>query len=77
VKEPVWLDDRDARTLHQKLVAIHGGASGIRDEALLASALARPRQHFAYADKPDLMAIPLASSRITRSLMATSGSASF
>jgi len=60
VKEPVWLDERDARALHQKLVAIHGGAGAIRDEVLLASALARPRQHFAYADKPALMAMAAA-----------------
>ena len=60
MKEPVWLDERDARVLHQKLVATHGGADGIRDEALLASALARPRQHFAYDVKPDFMAMAAA-----------------
>lgn len=27
----------------------------VRDLGLLASALARPRQHFAYADKPDIV----------------------
>jgi len=30
----------------------HGGASGVRDQGLLESALARPRQQFAYAS-PD------------------------
>ena len=31
---------------------LHGGAAGVRDEALLESALARPRQAAAYADDP-------------------------
>ncbi len=60
MKEPTWLDERDARTLHEKLLAIHGGAGGIRDEGLLGSAMARPKQQFAYADKPDLVAMAAA-----------------
>jgi death-on-curing protein len=60
VKEPTWVDERDARTLHEKLVAVHGGAGGIRDEGLLVSAMARPKQQFAYADKPDLVAMAAA-----------------
>ena len=40
------------------LLADHGGAPGLRDEALLESALARPRQIFAYSecDLPQLAA---------------------
>jgi death-on-curing protein len=59
VKEPVWIDERDALVLHDRLLALHGGAAGLRDEALLRSALARPRQHLAYAspDVVDLAAI--------------------
>ncbi len=60
MKEPAWVDERDARTLHEKLVAVHGGAGGIRDEGLLGSAMARPKQQFAYADKPDLVAMAAA-----------------
>jgi death on curing protein len=60
VKEPAWIDEADAMTLHAKLVGLHGGASGLRDAALLASALARPRQQFAYADEPDLIAMAAA-----------------
>lgn len=60
MKEPTWVDERDARTLHEKLVAVHGGAGGIRDEGLLVSAMARPKQQFAYADKPDLVAMAAA-----------------
>lgn len=46
--QPLWIDERDALTLHDRLLALHGGASGLRDEGLLQSALARPQQHFAY-----------------------------
>jgi death-on-curing protein len=55
VKEPVWVDEREALALHDRLLALHGGASGVRDDALLKSALARPHQHYAYADKPDII----------------------
>ena len=55
MKEPVWIDERDTLALHDRLLAIHGGASGLRDDGLLKSALARPRQRFAYAEKPDVI----------------------
>jgi death on curing protein len=55
VKEPVWIDERDALALHERLLALHGGAEGLRDGALLKSALARPQQHFAYAESPDMV----------------------
>ena len=55
MKEPVWVDEQIALALHDRLLAIHGGADGTRDEALLKSALARPRQHAAYAGDPDLV----------------------
>ena len=29
--EPVWIDERDALTLHDRLLAMHGGAAGMRD----------------------------------------------
>ena len=52
--EPVWLDERDALALHDRLLALHGGAEGLRDHGLLESALARPQQHFAYAESPNM-----------------------
>jgi death on curing protein len=55
VKKPVWIDKRDALVLHDRLLALHGGAAGLRDHALLESALARPRQQFAYADPPHVI----------------------
>ena len=51
---PIWIDVRDARTLHDRLLAVHGGAPGMRDEALLQSALGRPQQLYAYTTAPDI-----------------------
>jgi death on curing protein len=55
VKEPVWVDERDALALHGRLLALHGGGAGLRDHGLLKSALARPQQHFAYAKSADVI----------------------
>ena len=55
MNEPVWIDTRDALVLHERLLSIHGGADGLRDLALLESALARPRQLLAYADMPEIV----------------------
>jgi death on curing protein len=52
---PVWLEEIDILTLHDRLLAFHGGAAGLRDEGLLKSALARPRQTAAYDDGVDLV----------------------
>ena len=53
--DPVWIDKRDALALHERLLSIHGGAEGLRDLALLESALARPRQLLAYADQSEIV----------------------
>lgn len=53
--EPLWIDERDALTLHDRLLALYGGPQGVRDEGLLKSALARPRQVYAYADAPGII----------------------
>jgi len=55
VKEPAWIDERDALMLHDRLLALHGGAVGLRDDTLLKSALARPRQLLAYAESVDIV----------------------
>jgi death-on-curing protein len=52
MNEPVWIDVRDALALHERLLSIHGGADGLRDSALLESALARPRQLLVNANRP-------------------------
>jgi death-on-curing protein len=48
VKEPVWLDRTDCLAIHDMMLAQHGGLAGLRDEGLLESALAKPRNLFAY-----------------------------
>ena len=48
-----WIDRRVLLLLHDESLAMHGGASGIRDEGLLDSALARPQNIVAYGE-PDL-----------------------
>jgi death on curing protein len=54
-KNPLWVEERDALAIHGRLLALHGGASGLRDPGLLQSALARPRQHHTYASSPDII----------------------
>lgn len=40
--------------IHQTLLAEHGGLPGVRDQALLDSALARPQQRAAYDDETSI-----------------------
>jgi death on curing protein len=47
-----WIDRRLLILLHDESLAAHGGASGIRDEGMLDSALARPQNLVAYGE-PD------------------------
>jgi len=54
VRKPVWLDQRALVLLHAESLAEHGGLWGIRDEAALESALARPRNVYAYERGTDL-----------------------
>jgi death on curing protein len=56
-REPLWIEERDVLPIHDRLIAIHGGATGLRDRGLLQSALARPRQHHTYADRVDIIAM--------------------
>ena len=51
----LWIEVRDVLALHGRLLALDGGAAGVRDAGLLASALARPRQLHAYGDKPGIV----------------------
>ncbi|ANJ74036.1 type II toxin-antitoxin system death-on-curing family toxin [Ralstonia insidiosa] len=48
--EPIWVLDAVVDAVHKRQLAEHGGAAGVRDAGLLASALARPRHLFAYAE---------------------------
>jgi death-on-curing protein len=57
VREPVWIDERDALALHDRLLALDGGAVGVRSVGLLQSALARPQQLHAYGNAPIDLAV--------------------
>lgn len=53
--EPIWISLDLAIAIHQRQLAEHGGAEGVRDAGLLESALNRPRHLHAYSDpKPDV-----------------------
>jgi death-on-curing protein len=52
--EPLWILERVVLAAHDQLLAAHGGAEGLRGPGALESALARPRQHYAYSS-PDLI----------------------
>lgn len=56
MKRPVWVLKNLVLSLHEQLLAEHGGASGIRDERLLDSALARPQNIYSYG-KTDLFTL--------------------
>ena len=57
----VWLLEETAVAIHQRQISEHGGIEGLRDEGLLASALARPQNLLAYAQpRPDLAALAAA-----------------
>lgn len=54
----IWITRALALAIHERQVAEHGGDAGIRDEGLLESALAKPRQLHNYGDPPpDLAAL--------------------
>jgi death-on-curing protein len=46
--EPRWIHKKALLMLHEESLALFGGASGLRDEGLLDSALARPLNAHAY-----------------------------
>lgn len=52
--EPVWVEKEALLLLHDKSLARFGGIEGMRDEGLLDSALARPRNAFHYDGRHDI-----------------------
>jgi len=59
VTDPVWVLQDLVLSVHKMLIAEHGGLPGVRDLALLESALSRPKQQIAYGDEyglPELAA---------------------
>jgi death-on-curing protein len=58
VSEPEWVTMPIVLAIHDEQLAIHGGSAGLRDAALLESALGRPLNKWAYenAELPELAA---------------------
>jgi len=58
VSEPEWLTTQIIVAIHDEQLTIHGGSAGLRDSALLESALDRPRNKWAYeqTELPELAA---------------------
>lgn len=56
--EPSWLSEEIIIAIHDEQLAIHGGGAGLRDAGMLASALERPINKWAYegAGLPELAA---------------------
>ncbi|MEH1778476.1 MAG: type II toxin-antitoxin system death-on-curing family toxin [Nostoc sp.] len=46
--EPRWLTEEMVQAIHDDQIATHGGAYGLRDAGLLASAMARARNRYVY-----------------------------
>jgi death-on-curing protein len=50
IHEPVWIETELALAIHDRQLAKHGGPIGVRDPSALESALARPRNQWAYGE---------------------------
>ena len=51
MKEPVWIRLDVVLMMHEETLMLHGGPEGVRDLGLLESALARPKNLFAYSEQ--------------------------
>ncbi|HTA57599.1 MAG TPA: type II toxin-antitoxin system death-on-curing family toxin [Candidatus Baltobacteraceae bacterium] len=54
MKQPYWISRKALLYLHSASLATFGGSTGIRDEGLLDSALARPQNRYLYVPESDL-----------------------
>ena len=52
--EPRWLPPTAIRAIHNELIAEHGGKPGILNPNALDSTLAKPKNLYAYGDRPTL-----------------------
>ena len=76
MKEPEWIEPDVVLAIHEAQLAENGGAVGIRDDGLLESALARPKNLYSYSSNQTLRILrqpmPPELQEIIRSSMATS-----
>lgn len=59
-REPRWLARMVVDAIHSDQLREHGGLPGVRDENVLESALARPRQQWHYGEETDIPALAAA-----------------
>jgi death-on-curing protein len=59
-REPRWVTKQGLIVLHDRSIALHGGAPGLRDEGLLESALGRPANLFHYENVEDVCVLAAA-----------------
>jgi death-on-curing protein len=59
-REPRWVTRVVVDAIQADMLLTHGGMPGLRDESLLESALARPRQLLSYKPDADLAALAAA-----------------
>jgi len=59
-REPRWVSVLVAEAVHFDLLRSHGGMPGVRDQAVLESALARGRQRLSYEPGSDLASLAAA-----------------
>lgn len=50
MSEPIWVSVKAAITIHDRQIARHGGAPGMRDLGLLEAAMARPINKWQYGE---------------------------
>jgi death on curing protein len=53
-QEPKWIQRAWLDVVHADQIRQHGGSPGVRDHALIESALARPQNLYAYGDNADI-----------------------
>lgn len=56
-----WLLEETVYAIHKRQIAEHGGGDGVRDEGLLLSALARPKNLLNYSDETPKISVLAAS----------------
>ena len=54
MSEPIWLDQPATMLAHDEVIALTGGAAGLRDEGLILSALSRPLNAYGYEGQEDI-----------------------
>ena len=76
MSQPIWVPVEAVHIIHDRQIARHGGASGLRDEGLLQNAMQRPVNKWQYETRTYSNArrrMPMALPRRMHLLMETNG----